>query len=187
MMPRLKPTRFSGARTQPIPPSMSETPQANAYLRTKVMSATPAELRLMLLDGAVKFACQAREGLAIKNYEAVHAGFSQCRAIVLELLTTIDPKPNPELAENVKALYTFLYSELVESSIEKSPERLAKVIELLEYERETWALLMKQIADEQGVSQSGNGSAPAVAATPSARQPAGYGPAGSSGGLSLSA
>ena len=29
---------------------------SNAYLRTKVMTASPEELRLMLLDGAIRFA-----------------------------------------------------------------------------------------------------------------------------------
>ena len=41
--------------------------ESNAYLRTKVMTASPAELRLMLLDGAIKFANQAREGLQAKD------------------------------------------------------------------------------------------------------------------------
>ena len=43
---------------------------ANAYLRTQVMSASPAELRMMLLDGAVKFARQGRQGLAEQNHDA---------------------------------------------------------------------------------------------------------------------
>ncbi|MEM7622399.1 MAG: flagellar export chaperone FliS [Planctomycetota bacterium] len=186
---------------------MSETPQANAYLRTKVMSASPAELRLMLLDGALKFATQARDGLQDANHEAIFSGFSQCRAIVLELLTTIDPGPNPELAENVKALYSFMYSELVEASIARDAARATKVIELLEYERETWALLMKQMASEQGEQRSkadttaasntaGADTKPAKAPMPvpaqgparaPARAPAGYGSTGGGGGLSLSA
>ncbi|MAY74904.1 MAG: flagellar export chaperone FliS [Phycisphaerae bacterium] len=140
--------------------SMTNTDQANAYLRTKVMSASPAELRLMLLDGAIKFALQAQEGLETKNYEQSYAGFTQSRAIVLELATTIRPEPNPDLAERVKALYTFMYTELVESSMNKDVARLEKVIELLRYERETWVLLMEQIAKENA---SGAAAAPAAA------------------------
>jgi flagellar protein FliS len=128
---------------------MTDANAANAYLRTKVMSASPAELRLMLMDGAIKFASQAREGLEKKDYEQSFAGFSQCRAIVLELLTTIRPEPNPELADRVKALYTFIYRELVDASFEKDQKKLAKVIELLEYERETWAMVMERAAAEQ--------------------------------------
>jgi len=122
---------------------------ANAYLRTKVMTASPEELRLMLLDGAIKFARQGREGMEQKDYEASFNGLSQCRNIVLELITTIRPEFDPELSERVQSLYTFMYQELVEASFEKQPERIGRVIELLEYERETWVMLMERLARER--------------------------------------
>src|SRR5438034_2772077 len=99
----------------------AESTPANAYLRTKVMTASPEELRLMLLDGAIKFARQGREGLAAKDFEASYNGISQSRDIILELLTTIRPEYDPELCERVKAVYTFMYSEMVAASLEKSP------------------------------------------------------------------
>jgi flagellar protein FliS len=130
----------------------AESNPANAYLRTKVLTASPEELRLMLLDGAIKFARQGREGLAQKNYEASYNGISQCRNIILELLTTVRPEPDPELASRVKAVYTFMYTELVNASIEKSTPKVDAVIKLLEYERETWALLMQKLAEERGAA-----------------------------------
>jgi flagellar protein FliS len=126
-----------------------ETNPANAYLRTKVLTASPEELRLMLLDGAIKFARQGREGLAARNYEASFNGISQCRNIVLELLTTIKSEYDPELCDRVKALYTFLYTELVEASMQKSLPKLDGVIKLLEYERETWVMLMDKLSSER--------------------------------------
>jgi flagellar secretion chaperone FliS len=126
-----------------------ESNPANAYLRTKVLTASREELRLMLLDGAIKFARQGREGLAAKNYEASYNGISQCRNIVLELLTTIKPEFDPELCDRVKALYTFMYTELVEASMQKNVERIDGVIKLLEYERETWVLLMQKLAGDR--------------------------------------
>ncbi len=122
-----------------------ESNPANAYLRTKVLTASREELRLMLLDGAIKFASQGREGLSAKNYEASYNGISQCRNIVLELLTTIKPEFDPELCERVKAIYTFLYTELVEASLQKSVAKLDGVIKILQYERETWAMLMDKV------------------------------------------
>lgn len=121
----------------------------NAYLRTKVLTAKPEELRLMLLDGAIKFARQGREGLAAKDYEASYNGISQCRNIVIELINTIRPEVDPELCERVRSLYAFFYSELVTASFEKDIARLDKVIGLLEYERETWVMLMEQLASER--------------------------------------
>lgn len=140
---------------------MNGTDTANAYLRTRVMTATPEELRLMLLDGAIKFARQAEYGLDNKDYEASFAGFSQCRDIVLELMRTIDDKHDPDLANRVRSLYAFLYTELVEASFDKDKPRLLKAIELLEYERETWKLLMDKLAEERGTAPTTTAATPA--------------------------
>ena len=81
------------------------TPQntTTAYLKSKVLSASPEELRLMLLEGAIKFTLQGREGLATKNYEASFNGFSQARNIVMELINSIRPDADPELCARVSA------------------------------------------------------------------------------------
>lgn len=133
---------------------MSQT-TTNAYLTTKVMSASPEELRLMLLDGSIKFAYQGLEGLKAKDYEASYNGLTQCRNIVLELLNGIRDGDDPELADKVRGVYTFLYAELVEVGIQREPARLEKLIKLLEYERETWVLLMEKLArDKAGTPEA---------------------------------
>lgn len=129
---------------------MTDTNRVNAYLRTKVMTASPEELRLLLIDGAIRFANQARRGLNDRDHELAYAGFTQCRTIVLELLGTIRQEHAPELAARVRSLYAFIYSELVTCSLERDADRLGTVIELLEYERETWVMLMDQLAKERG-------------------------------------
>jgi flagellar protein FliS len=123
--------------------------QANAYLRTRVMTASPEELRLMLLDGAIKFAQQGREGLATKNYEMSFNGIDRCRNIILELIVTVRDDVAPDLAKNVKSLYTFFYNELTNASLEKDVSKIDKVIELLNFERETWVMLMDQLTKER--------------------------------------
>ncbi|HLP83512.1 MAG TPA: flagellar export chaperone FliS [Phycisphaerales bacterium] len=144
--------QYSEQTTKPAVNVFASNPkaqQANAYLRTKVMSASPEELRLMLLEGAIKFAQQGREGLLTKNFEQSFNGISSCRDIVFELMTTIRAEINPELAANIKGLYTFIYTQLIEGSHEKDVAKVEKAIELLEYERETWVLLMQRLAEER--------------------------------------
>jgi len=133
----------------------------NAYLKTRVMTASPAELRLMLIEGSIKFANQARDGLERKDFESAYNGFTQCRAIIMELINGIRPEHDPELAERVRSLYLFIYKELFEASFDKDIPRLDKIIELLDYERETWVLLMEQIAREAGNAQAPADRAPA--------------------------
>lgn len=147
---------------------MNDTNTANAYLRTKVMTASQEELRLMLLDGAVKFANQARAGLEQSHHEMTYLGFTQCRDIVLELLNTIHDEPAPEIAQSMKDLYTFMYGQLVKASTEKSISMLNEVIELLNYDRETWVLTMDQVAAdrENGIGVPASIPTPAVAHQP---------------------
>ncbi len=131
---------------------MTTTAEANAYLRTQVLTASPEQLRLMLLDGAIRFAKQAAEGLAGNDYESAYNGITQSRAIVLELATSIRADVDPELADRVQSVYMFLYRELIDSSLGRDEPRLAKAIKLLEYERETWSMLMDKLATERAAN-----------------------------------
>lgn len=141
---------------------MNDTNTANAYLKTKVMTAPPEELRMMLLDGVVRFAKMAKFGMENKDYEKIYEGFKQSRDIVLELINTINPEPDPQLAETVRGLYVFIFGELAKASLNKDMERLDKAIELLEYEQETWAQLLVKLAEDR---QAGIVNAPAASNT----------------------
>lgn len=133
----------------------------NAYLRTKVLTAPREELRLMLLDGAVRFATQARDGLARKDFEAVFNGVCQCRDIITELMTTVRDDIDPELAANVRSLYAYLFNELTSANLEKSLPRFDGVISLLTYERETWQLLIDKLRAERHGTGTGAPAGPA--------------------------
>ncbi|MBM91886.1 MAG: flagellar export chaperone FliS [Phycisphaerae bacterium] len=137
---------------------MNDTNTANAYLRTRVMTASREELRLLLIDGAIKFAQQAMTGMENKNPELTYSGFSQCRDIVLELLNSIKPEYAPEIAKSVQDLYTYMYGELVKASINKDKAILAEVISLLEYERETWVLTMNRVIEDREHAPSSTGT-----------------------------
>lgn len=126
--------------------------QANAYLRTQVMSASPAELRMMLLDGAVRFTKQGRQGLAERNHELVFTGFSQARAIVTELMTSMRHDVSPELCERVRSLYAYIFQELVSASLESDIQRADAVIELLEFEADTWRMLLQKLKAEESAT-----------------------------------
>ncbi len=145
----------------------------NAYLRTQVMSATPAELRMMLLDGAIKFARQGRQGLAEKNHELVYTGFSQARAIVTELMTSMRHEVDPDLCERVRSLYAYMFQELVAASLESDIARADNVINPLEFEAETWRMLLEKLkTDEKGAPKPAAASyAPAGESKPGAYTP----------------
>jgi len=133
---------------------MTADTSANAYLRTQVLTASPEQLRLMLLDGAIRFLRQGRTGLAEKNFEASYDGFTKCRNIIIELMNSMRPELDPDLCANVHSLYIFIYQTTVEASIEKDVGKADKALEMLNFERDTWTLAMTRLADERRTEQT---------------------------------
>jgi flagellar protein FliS len=124
----------------------------NPYLRTKVLTASPQELRLMLLDGALRFAKQARKALEQDkpDIDTSYENLSRAEKIVLELQSAIKPQHAPELCEQVSALYLYIYRLLVDTNMTRSTEPLNEAINLLTFERETWVMAMDKLAGERG-------------------------------------
>lgn len=135
--------------------------RANSYLRTAILTAPPEQLRMMLIDGAVRAAEQAALAMREKRHEAFYNAITQCRAIVMELATSIRDDVDPTLAERVRSVYLFIYRELVDSSLSRDETRLAKAIELLRYEQETWRLLLDKLASERVMQRATPAEPPA--------------------------
>lgn len=125
---------------------------ANAYLRTRVLTASPEQLRLMLLDGAIRFLRQGRDGLAARNYEQSFDGFTKGRAIILELTNSMRHEVAPELCARLHGLYMFIYQLTIEASLEKDLAKADRAISMLEFERETWDLAIQQLQAERASS-----------------------------------
>ncbi|MEM6392583.1 MAG: flagellar export chaperone FliS [Planctomycetota bacterium] len=129
---------------------MPNPPAVNPYLKTQIMTASPQELRMMLYDGCLRFIHQGKEGLAKQDFERSYESLSRAQKIVLELSTSLKHDLAPELCEKLSALYTYIYKLLVEASTSRVAEPLEEAIKLLEFERETWAMLMQQNGDDDG-------------------------------------
>ena len=118
---------------------------ANHYLRTKVLTATPEQLQLMLYDGAIRFAEQAKVALEKKNYEQSYNALSRAQKIIAELCSSLKHDVAPELCGKLAALYNFIYRKLVEANIEHKIASLEEALGILKYQRETWVLLLDRL------------------------------------------
>lgn len=123
------------------------TSASNPYLKTKIMTASPEELRLMLYDGAIKFCHQAHKALEARDFEASYNALMRSQKIVLELSTSLNHDVAPDICEKLSALYTYIYRLLVDANMQRKAEIVAEAVELLEYERETWKLLMQKVTE----------------------------------------
>ena len=152
---------------------MATGPEPNPYLKTKVMTADPGQLRLMLFDGALKFAEQGRQGLADRDYEAAFNGISRCQQILAELISSLNPQHAPELCQKLAGLYTFMVTRLMTASHERDPAIVEEVIKLLKYERTTWTMLLDKLAQETNTPADTPTPPTSIPAPGSANDPSG--------------
>jgi flagellar secretion chaperone FliS len=127
---------------------MSNQAAAN-YLRTKVLTATPEQLQLMLYDGAIRFTEQAKLALQKKDFEGSYNGASRAQKIIAELSGSLKHELAPDLCGRLASLYNFVYRKLIEASIEHKVESLDDALAILRYQRETWAMLLDQLGKKK--------------------------------------
>jgi flagellar protein FliS len=152
---------------------MTAKPAVNPYLRTQIMTASPEELRLMLFDGSIKFCQQARQAMGQADYDKSYETLTKAKKIVLELSVGMDRKQAPEVADKMGALYTFIYKKLVDANMERQTEPLDEAIRLLEYERDTWRLLMEKARQNANLNAAATEAAvSSQPANPAATDPA---------------
>ena len=108
----------------------------NQYMRSKIMTASKAELTLMLYDGAIKFCNMAKLSIEKKDIPGANTNIKKAEAIIEEFLATLDHKY--EVAKDFENVYQYLYNRLVQANIKKDPEILNEVLEHLRTMRDTW-------------------------------------------------
>ncbi len=122
---------------------------AKAYGANKIQTASPAELTLMLYEGAVKFGNIAIAALEKKDYETTNINIQKCRAIIVELTTTLNFKY--AVAEDFKRMYDYIFGLLVEANMKKDKEVLEKAVEEIRGMRDVWKQVMSKAKGPQVV------------------------------------
>lgn len=110
------------------------------YNRNKIMTASPAELTLLLYEGAIKFCNIAIIGLEQNDMEKVHINITKAEDIIVEFQSTLNHKY--AVAEDFDKIYKYIYELLVEANIKKDKELLERALNELRGMRDTWKEVM---------------------------------------------
>lgn len=129
----------------------------NAYLRDAVMTATPEQLQLMLYDGCIRFAKQARDAIERRDYETSYERLTRAQHIVLEMQSGLNYDVNRELCERVASIYGFLYRKLIDACVQRDVQAIDDALKVLSIERETWQILVDKV---NKIRSSGDGESP---------------------------
>lgn len=111
------------------------------YNNSKVLTASPAELTLMLYEGAIKFNNIAIMAIEKKDIEKAHNNIVKVERIINEFRATLDFKY--EISQDFDRVYVYMLQRLFEANIKKDPEILEEVNTHLRSMRDTWKQVME--------------------------------------------
>lgn len=112
------------------------------YANNKITTATPAELTLMLYEGAIKFCNMAKKDMETGEYGNAIGNIQRARKIIVELQSTLDFKY--PVAKDFDLIYTYIFNLMVEATTKRDQEALDEVLVQLRELRDMWKQIMKQ-------------------------------------------
>jgi len=115
------------------------------YLESKVTTATPVQLHLMVLDGALRHARMAETAMAQGKMAEARTALAEARRFTAELLSGLDAKRLPELVQNLKSLFVFVLRNLVKADLQRDTTLVSDSVTILQMHRETWLALADRI------------------------------------------
>ena len=116
---------------------------SNAYAQynnSKVLTASPGELTLMLYDGAIKFCNIAIAAIGQDDIQGAHNNIVKAERIVDYLRTTLDMRF--EVAQDFERVYVYLQRRLVEANMHKDIVIIEEVRSHISSMRDTWKEVM---------------------------------------------
>ena len=111
------------------------------YNNSKVLTASPAELTLMLYDGAIKFCNIAELSVEKNDIPRAHENIRKVQNIIGYLHSTLDKKY--EVSKDFDNIYSYLERRLVEANVKKDKEILEEINTHLHSIRDNWKEVMK--------------------------------------------
>lgn len=114
-----------------------------------MLTATPEQLQMMLFDGALRFGEQGRNALMAKKFDESFEALNRMQKIVLELQVSLKHDVNPQLCQNLSAIYTYVYKRLIEANVDHKLDAIDEALKLMRFQRETWAMLLDKLAKDK--------------------------------------
>jgi flagellar protein FliS len=111
------------------------------------MTASPAELVLMLYDGAIKFCNIAIAAIDAQDIAKAHTNIVKVEKIIDNFRVTLDM--SYPVAKDFDNVYEYLSRRLIEANLKKDKEILEEVCTHIRSMRDTWKEVMRR-SNERG-------------------------------------
>ena len=120
------------------------------YVANQVLTASPAELILMLYDEGIRALKKAEAAFAIdtpERFEAIHNHLVHTQDVIRELVLSLDMEKGGDVAKNLKPVYDFMLRHLIHANQEKKLQPVVDVREMLTTLREAWQQVLEKEQD----------------------------------------
>ena len=111
------------------------------YQNSKIMTASPAELTLMLYEGAIRFCNVGISAIEQDDVTKAHTNIIKVQRIIDYLRQTLDMRY--AVAQDFENIYSYLSSRLIEANVKKDKEVLEEVNMHLRSVRDNWKEVMR--------------------------------------------
>ena len=112
------------------------------YTSNKILTASPAEVTLMLYEGAIKFCNIAIVAIEHGEIEKAHNNIMKAQRIIEEFRNTLDHKY--PVSEDFDRIYVYLLKRLFQANMKKDTAILEEVNMHLRSVRDTWKEVMRK-------------------------------------------
>ena len=119
---------------------------SRAYVSSSVKSATPGQLVIMLYDGLIRFATDARD--AMEEGRPSADLINRCIRILTELNTCLRPDVAPEFCDRLSNLYEFYTMELSRAMHRNHPQIITAILPMIAELRDAWQEAEKQLDEK---------------------------------------
>lgn len=127
--------------------SMAVKNPYGAYSNSRILTASPAELTLLLYEGAIKFCNFAITAIEQQDIEKAHNNIRRVDDIIEEFQITLNHKY--PVAEDFDNVYKYIRQRLLEANLHKDKEILEEVLTHLRTMRDTWKEVMEKSRMQQ--------------------------------------
>ena len=117
------------------------TNAASLYQGAAIKTASPAELTLMLYNGAIKFCNLALIGMEEEDIMKAHNNLMKAQRIIRELQATLNFKY--EVSKDFDLIYTRILNNLLAANIKKDVDKLNEALEDIRGIRDVCTQVMK--------------------------------------------
>ena len=130
----------------------------NAYKETKIKTASPGKLIILLYDEAIR---QLDNGVQVlgsgsKKLDEVNNSVLRAQDMITELMVSLDFEKAPEIARNLFNLYMYFNQQLTQGNLKKDIKPLKEVKKMMADLRDAWKQAIVNVGqDVQGTERGG--------------------------------